>query len=681
MTNPLFDTSGPIAFDRITARDVVPAFDVMLAEATSALNRFDTSTRFEHYDDVLGHLERSTGQIEDATSWISHLVNLTGAAEMREAFNIIHPRVAAFYSSIPHHEGLWAAVQSLYSRRAEMSLSPEEHRALERTYEHFVRHGAALDAESKAQLMNIELELANETNAFAQCVVDGTDAYEWFVNDETQLSGLPESDVAAAAASARAAGKPGWRFTLQGPSYVAVQTYLNDRDGRDRLYRAYNRRGVEAPYDNTNRLDRILELRAEKARLLGYRDVSDLYLADRMVRNGETAQRFVDDLVSKTQTAFELEHATLVEFAVDHLGMTLPLRPSDLAYVAEKQRKARYDFDEEALKPYLSLDTVLAGLFDLLGKLYDVRFESLPNHPTWHKDASTYQVADAQGDVIGVFYLDLFPRSGKRGGAWMQPLRTGDLSGTNPHVAAVCCNFKRPVDGSPALLRHSELETLFHEFGHLMHHLLSEVSVRQLAGCNVAWDFVEFPSQIMENWCWEREALDLFARHYETDAPIPNEMFTRLQKVRTYRAASAMMRQLAYSAIDLALHRDYDASKHGSALEFARARAQRFTPVALPEGYAMIASFQHLFGGPVAYAAGYYSYKYAEVLEADAFTRFKNEGLFSRQVGGAFKDAVLARGATEDPMALFIRFMGREPDPKALLVRAGLFENGSVQTC
>ena len=400
-----------------------------------------------------------------------------------------------------------------------------------------------------------------------------------------------------------------------------------------------------------------------------------------MVRNGETAQQFVDDLVSKTQQAFEHEHSTLVEFALNELGMTLPLLPSDLTYVAEKQRKARYDFDEEALKPYLCLDTVLSGLFDLLGKLYDVDFESLSNHPTWHSDASAYQVADSSGAVIGVFYLDLFPRAGKRGGAWMQPLRTGDLDGTNPHVAAVCCNFKRPADGSPALLRHSELETLFHEFGHLMHHLLSTVSVRQLSGCNVAWDFVEFPSQIMENWCWERDALDLFARHYETDAPIPDEIFQRLQKVRTYRAASAMMRQLAYSSIDLALHRDYDASQHGNALKFARERAQEFTPVALPEGYAMIASFQHLFAGPVAYAAGYYSYKYAEVLEADAFTRFKNEGLFSRRVGSAFKEAVLARGGTEDPMALFVRFMGREPDPTALLERAGLSAVASEQRC
>jgi len=285
---------------------------------------------------------------------------------------------------------------------------------------------------------------------------------------------------------------------------------------------------------------------------------------------------------------------------------------------------------------------------------------------------TAYTIHDAEGVHIGVFYLDMYPRQGKRGGAWMRPLRTGDWAAGIPHVGVVCCNLTRATDTTPALLRHREVETVFHEFGHLMHHLLTTVPVRSLAGTNVAWDFVELPSQIMENWCWERESLDLFARHYETNEPIPEVLFQQLMTTRTFRAASAILRQLSFASVDLALHRDYDPDSDGTVIDYAFRIAQSFQPTPLPDDYAMIASFQHLFGGPVAYAAGYYSYLWAAVLDADAFSRFRNEGLFSAEVGRDFRNAVLSQGNSRDPMNLFVTFLGREPDPAALLNRAGL---------
>ena len=339
---------------------------------------------------------------------------------------------------------------------------------------------------------------------------------------------------------------------------------------------------------------------------------------------------------------------------------------------AEKQRRVLYDLDEEALRPYFEAGRVVEGMFELEHRLYGVRVRRVEDLPTWHETVQAYELDDAEGRRIGVFYADLFPRQGKRGGAWMRPMLTGDLAAGRPHVAVMCANITPPVGSRPALLTHREVETLFHEFGHLLHHLLTEVPVRSLAGTNVAWDFVELPSQIMENWCWARPSLDLFARHFETDAPIPDDLFDALTRARTFRAGYAQMRQLGFATVDLALHRLYDPERDGEVVDYARAALAPFSPASLPDDYAMIASFTHLFASPTGYAAAYYSYKWAEVLDADAFTRFEAAGVFSREVGGELREKILARGDSRDPAALFEDFMGRGPDPEALLRRAGL---------
>jgi oligopeptidase A len=345
-----------------------------------------------------------------------------------------------------------------------------------------------------------------------------------------------------------------------------------------------------------------------------------------------------------------------------------------VGYYAEKQRVALYDFDEEALRPYFALDNVLTGLFELVNRLYGISVETADGLPVWHEAVRPYRVRDADGAELGVFYADFFPRDEKRGGAWMNAFITGQplADGWTPHVGLICANVTPPVGDQPSLLGHREVETIFHEFGHLLHHMLTRTEVRALAGTNVAWDFVELPSQIMENWCWERESLDLFARHHATGEPIPDSLFGPMSRARTYRGANAMMRQLGFGLVDLRLHMDYDPQHDGDVVDFSRAVLSEFAPTPLPSDHAMITGFGHLFAHPVGYAGGYYSYKWAEVLDADAFDRFKKAGLFSREVGLEFRNKILARGDSRDPMELFKDFMGREPRLEPLLQRSGI---------
>jgi oligopeptidase A len=503
-------------------------------------------------------------------------------------------------------------------------------------------------------------------------VLDSTNAFELVITDEAKLAGLPPSAVAAAAQSFAMknpdAKTPGWRFTLQSPSYIAVMTYLDDREIRERMYQAYSTRATESGRDNRPLISRILELRKEKAKLLGFADFADFAVYDRMAHSGARAMQFVDDLRVKTESFFVKDNAALEAFAGQQL------QPWDLGYWAEKQRKALYDFDEEQLRPYFPAERVVDGMFQIVERLYGIRVQRRAGVPVWHPDVRYYEVHDRDGLLLGGFYADWYPRENKRDGAWMEAFITGieTPKGLEPHAGCICGNLTPPIGDKPALLTHREVETVFHEFGHLLHHVLSRVEVRSLGGTAVAWDFVELPSQIMENWCWEREALDLMARHYETGATIPDELLQKMVRARTYRSANAQMRQLGFACVDLKLHREYDPARDGDVVEYARRVMQAFAPAPFPENYAMLAGFTHLFASPVGYGAGYYSYKWAEVLDADAFTRFRHEGIFSETVGAAFRENILSKGNSEDPAVLYRRFMGRDPDPDALLERSGL---------
>jgi oligopeptidase A len=673
--NPLLEVEFQIPFDQIRAEHVEPAVAELLRDAEAQLNQLTSDSGPRTFSNTMEPLDALTERLDYAVGIARHLEGVATTPELRAAYNTVQPLVSAFYSSLPLNESLWQAVQTFSTTEEAKSLSGARKRFLEKTVDNFRRHGAELDAPGKKRIAEIDVELSKLTIRFSENVLDSTNEFELVITEESKLAGLPESAVAMARDSARSKGHeaPAWRFTLQAPSYIALMTYLDDGAIRRHVYEAYVNRALEGDRDNRPVIQRILEFRREKAHLLGYRDFADLVLEDRMAHKGDRAQEFLADLKAKTDAHFEKENLELAAFA----GRAT-LHPWDIAYYAEKQRAALYDFDEEALRPYFPLDSVVQGMFEIVERLYGIRVLEKPGVPVWEPQVKYYQIHDESrppnNTVIGAFYADWFPRENKRGGAWMDAFITGVAFGNRlePHAGLICGNLTPPGGDRPSLLTHREVQTIFHEFGHLLHHCLSQVEVRSLAGANVAWDFVELPSQIMENWCWEREALDLFARHFETRQPVPRDLFEKMVNARNFRAANAQMRQLGFGFVDLSLHRDYSAQSHGEVLAYARDILQAFSPATLPQQYGMIASFTHLFASPVGYGAGYYSYKWAEVLDADAFTMFQTRGIFSRDVGARFRENILSRGDSQDPAELYRTFMGRDPDPNALLERSGL---------
>ncbi|MEX2301369.1 MAG: M3 family metallopeptidase [Bryobacterales bacterium] len=673
--NPLAEIQFRIPFDQIRAEHVEPAIDALLAEAQQNLDELIAGEVPRTFANTLLALERVTEKLEYAMGVAGHLESVATYPELRKAYNNVQPKISAFFSSIPLNEALWKKLQEFAATPDAAQLAGTRARFLKKTVDEFRRSGADLDPAGKKRLMEINVELAERTTTFSEHVLDATNAFELVVEDESKLAGLPASAVEVARDSAEKKGKAGWRFTLQGPSFTALMTYLDDRGIREQIYRAYNKRATEGEFDNREIIGSILALRNEKAKMLGYENFADLVLEDRMAKNGRQAQEFVDALQARTQAAFTKENEELESFRRELEGPAAPpLEPWDVGYYAEKLRRKRYDFDEEQLRPYFPFEGVLEGMFEIVGRLYGVKVKQQEGVPAWDSEVKYYSLYDNDSAWFGSFYADFYPRENKRGGAWMDSFITGEPApeGFKPHLGLICGNQTPPVGGKPSLLTHREVETIFHEFGHLLHHLLSRVEIRSLAGTRVAWDFVELPSQIMENWCWERDALDLFARHYQTGETIPGELFEKMKRARNFRAANAQMRQLGFAALDLALHTDYSPQRDGDVMSYSRAILQKSSPVKLLPDHGMLAGFSHLFASPVGYGAGYYSYKWAEVLDADAFTRFAREGIFSSEVGRAFREAILSRGDSDEPADLFRCFMGRDPDPEALMLRLGL---------
>jgi oligopeptidase A len=673
--NPLLNMDFRIPFDLIQAPHVEPAVAQLLSQARDRLAAIAAGPSTRTFENTMHVLDCLTEPLDRALGVVRHMESVVTYPELRAAFNAVQPQASAFYTGIPLDAGLWNGIKAFAATPEGAQLAGERRRFLDKTVETFRRHGADLDAAGKKRLEAIDVELTNITTKFGENVLDSTNAFELLISREADLAGLPPSARDAARESAARKNLDGWRFTLQAPDYFAVMTYLDNHAIRRQVYEAFSVRATTAPRDNRPIVTRIIELRREKAELLGYGTFADLVLEDRMAHNGDRAVAFLEDLKSKTERRFQEENRELLEFRRRIEGPQAPaLEPWDVAYYAEKQRAALYDFDEEALRPYFPMERVVAGLFDLVNRLYGICVVEEPGVPAWDPQVHYYNVRDENGAYLGGFYADWYPRENKRGGAWMDGLITGGPApdGFRPHLGLICGNLTAPVAGKPAMLTHREVETIFHEFGHLLHHLLSRVEVRSLAGTNVAWDFVELPSQIMENWCWERAALDLFARHWETGAPIPEDLFQKMKRARTFRAANAQMRQLGFGFIDLLMHTRYSPGRDGDPVAYSRRLLQEFSPAPLPPQHAMIAAFTHLFGSPVGYGAGYYSYKWAEVLEADAFTRFRDHGIFSREIGAEFRSRILAKGDSEDPADLYRGFMGREPDPRALLERSGL---------
>ena len=674
MPNPLIQLGFEIPFDEIEAQHVVPATDALLANAQAAIDAIAVDQGSRTYANTLGALEAATEMLERAMTVVGHLESVATSDELRDAYNATRPRVSAFWSGLAMNDALYQAIRAFATTEEASALPPTEKRFLQKTLDDFRRHGAELGPGDKAKLQAIEVELTKLTTEFSQNVLDETNAFELILTDEDKIAGLPESAKEAAAENASAKGVEGWRFTLHAPSMIPVLTYLDDAGIREQVWRAYNTRAVSGARDNRRIIGKVLELRQAKAALLGYADFSDLVTEDRMAKLGTKAKAFIDDLRERSQEAFDRENQELQAYRREIESESAPaLEPWDVAYYSEKQREAKYDFNEEELRPYFPLDRVLEGLFATARALYEIEIVER-DAAAWDSEVKSYAIRERDGTMVAAFYVDLFPRENKRGGAWMNSLISAAYreEAPRPHLGLFCANVNPPVGGKPALLTHREVETLFHEFGHLLHHCFSKVSVRSLAGTNVAWDFVELPSQIMENWCWERSGLDLFAAHYETNQRVPDDLYEKMVRARTYRAANAQMRQLGFAAVDLALHQSFDPSKDGDAMAYGRDILQGHSATRLPEDYAMLAGFGHIFAHPVGYASGYYSYKWAEVLDADAFTRFKKEGITNPEVGRAFRDTILSKGNSEEAEKLYQDFMGRDPKLEPLLERCGL---------
>jgi len=705
--HPFLADDFHIRWSRLTPNFVENDIEAAIARAQESIDAIcEIAPREATYENTFGALDRASEALDRGWGRLNHLDSVRDNKEQREVLNKMLPKVSAFAASVPLNSALWSVLKGFAESAAARDLDAVRARFVEETCADFRDAGADLAPAEKERMAALQGELAEATQKFSENVLDSTNAWSVVIDDESRLAGLPASAKDSARADARSKdlgsdAEPKWRFTLQHPSMFPVLQYADDEALRREIYEGSAGIGRLGEFDNSALVWKIIKLRQEKAELLGFANFADLILQRRMARDGASALKFVEDLHDRIAEAFLRESAQLEKYKAEKTGGDPgPLQPWETGYWAEKQRKELYDFDDEDLRPYFAVENVMKGLFGLATRLFGItitRRESAYYEPgsgkshgaadlsdvalakaeVWDPEVTFYELSDAEsGEHLGSFYADWHPRESKRNGAWMNSLETGlpprEGSPRKPHLGLICGNMTKPVGGKPALLAHFEVETIFHEFGHLLHQLLSEVPVKGLSGVRVPWDFVELPSQIMENFCWDREALDFFARHHETGECIPRDLFEKMIAARNYMSATAFMRQLAFGKLDLELHihlakyvdRDLD--------EVDREILQGYkTPLAtIPP--TMARRFGHLFGNPTGYAAGYYSYKWAEVLDADAFTRFRQEGVLNGETGRAFRSAILSKGNSRPADELYRDFMGRDPELHPLLERSGL---------
>ena len=643
-------------------------------------------------------LEQATQILDKAWGLVGHLESVCNSEELRDAHNEVLPAVSEFGAKIPLDPKLWLTVKAFTESEESKNLIPIDQRLYEETLQDFEEAGANLPQEKKDRLEEISSELARVTQKFSENVLDATNAWQMIVKEEEKLKGLPASAKASAKHAAieklgEEEGAKAWIFTLHAPSMLPVLQYLDDEDLRKEIWTASDQLGTQEPHDNGKIIKEILTLRQEKAELLGKADFADATLSRRMAKNGLTADSFISDLQKQTLPFFTKENTELESFKAEKTKQEIDLlQPWEVGFWSEKLKKERYDFNDEDLRPYFPIQSVLHGMFNLVTQIFGLKIKERSTKfngevftngqdgnnsvEVWHEQVRFYDLFDQETDrLLGSFYADWHPRSSKRGGAWMNYLKTSepiDDEVRGPHLGLICGNLSAPTTDQPALLTHYEVETIFHEFGHLLHHLCGDVPHHSLNGVNVPWDFVELPSQIMENWCWERESLDLFARHHETGAPIPDKLFQKMLRARNFMAGNVMMRQLAFSKVDLFLHRTLAQKSYVNLENEIQSNLTDYFPKRKSPARTIVHRFSHLFSSPVGYASAYYSYKWAEVLDADAFTRFKEEGVMNGQTGREFRKKILCQGNALPPDELFRSFMGRDPSTQALLERSGL---------
>lgn len=675
MTNPLLDQIGLPAFSQIRPEHVEPAIDQLLAVNRTSIEALLDAIDQPTWRNLVEPIELLEDRLGRAWSPVAHMNSVVNSDALRAAYNACLPKLSDYATELGQNERLYAAYTAVYE--ADPSLDAGQRKVLENALRDFHLSGVDLPADQKARYKAISQELSQLTSQFSDNLLDATNAWRKLIADPAQLAGLPQSALDLAHQTAQQHDADGWMLTLDYPSFYPVITYADDQALRFEVYQAYQTRASDqgpdgGRFDNTERMDRILALRHEKAQLLGFANYAEYSLVAKMARNPDEVLGFLGDLAARSRPQAERELAELRSYARDLYGIE-DLQPWDIAYYSEKLRQHRYAITQEELKPYFPATRVVPGMFEVVGRLFGVQFHAVDGVDTWHPDVRFYEIRDPQGQVRGQFYFDLYARPKKRGGAWMDDcqsrMKTADLE--QIPVAYMTCNFTPPVGDDPALLTHDEVETLFHEFGHGLHHMLTRVDYLAISGINgVAWDAVELPSQFLENFCWEREPLDLFARHYRTGDAIPNDLYRRMLAAKHFQSGMAMVRQLEFSLFDFRIHHEYDPQRGARIYPILNEVREQVAVLRPPAWNRFAHGFSHIFAG--GYAAGYYSYKWAEVLSADAFSLFEENGVFDQATGQAFLHNILEQGGSQDAMDLFVAFRGREPTIDALLRHSGI---------
>ena len=679
--NPLlqpFNTPHTTApFSQVKNEHFKPAFQEAIANAKNEIDQIAENPEEPTFQNTIETLDFSGYTLERISSTFFNLNSAETNDEIQRIAQDVSPWLSEFSNDIRLNEKLFKRVKIIYDNQVNLDLSTEQKTLLDKKYKGFSRNGANLNETDKNKLREIDKKLSKLSLQFGENVLAATNAYELHLTDENHLKGLPEGAKEAALLLAKQKEKDGWIITLDYPSYIPFMTYADDRSLREELAKAFGARAFTGDKnDNQQIVLDIVKFRHERANLLGYKTHAHFVLEERMAETPDKVMSFSNELLEKAKPAAEREFKQLTEFAKKD-GIE-QLQKWDGAYYSEKLKKELFDFDEEALKPYFKLENVIEGVFTVANKLFDLQFKEVTTIDKYHKEVLTYEVTNSNGDFISVFYADFFPRKGKRNGAWMTsyksqwktcPTRAKEGENSRPHVSIVC-NFTKPTETKPSLLTFNEVTTLFHEFGHALHGMLANTTYPSLSGTSVYWDFVELPSQLLENWCYEKEALDLFAKHYETNEPIPMELVQKIKDSASFLEGIKTLRQLSFGLLDMSWHAGESPETIKSVKEFetsAFSETQLYPDVV---ENCMSTAFSHIFQG--GYSSGYYSYKWAEVLDADAFEYFKETGIFNKETADKFVKNVLSQGGTEKPMTLYKCFRGKEPNADALLKRAGL---------
>lgn len=678
MKNPLLEKFnnpfGAIPFDKIELKHFKPAIEKAIESGKKDIEKIKSNPEPANFNNTIEALERSAYLLGEVSSIFFNLNSANTSNEMQAIAQEISPLLTAFGNDVQLDLDLFNRVKIAHDTINTNDLTEEQAWLLDKTYKSFVRNGANLNDEDKELLRRISGELSVLTLKFSENLLKDSNAFELWLTDEKDLIGLPDSFIEASALLAKSKGKDkGWLITLDYPSYIPFMKYSENRELRQKLYLAFGSRGFhQNDYNNETVLKRIAELRHEKANLLGYKSHADFVLEERMAEAPKNVYELWDELLEPALPKAKEELAEIQKFA-DKVGGPSPILNWDFSFYSEQLKKEKFDINDELLKPYFKLENVIEGAFQTANKLYGILFKERFDIPLYHKDVRTFEVTDENGNFLALFYADFFPRESKRSGAWMTSFKgQNKYDGTEqrPHVAIVC-NFTKPIESQPSLLTFNEVTTLFHEFGHALHGMFANGYYESLSGTNVYWDFVELPSQLMENWCYEKECLNLFAKHYETNEIIPMALIQKIKDSVNFLSAYQTVRQVGLGQLDMAWHH-LKTIPTDSVYEFEKKATQKTS--LFPEQKETVTStaFSHIFAG--GYSAGYYSYKWAEVLEADAFEMFKEKGIFNKEVANSFKNNVLSRGGSTHPMKLYVAFRGKKPTSQALLKKSGLLD-------